>query len=317
MRIGLLGTSEIAFRRFLPSLQKCDRFEFAGIASRDVSKTSDFVDVYGGKGYDGYNALLNDENIDCVYIPLPPSMHFEWANKALECGKHVFMEKPFTTSSADTIQLIEEAKRRSLAVHENYAFVYHRQIVRIVERMSDLGKVRLIRIDFGFPFRGSDDFRYDRKMGGGALLDCGGYTLKLASLLLGNSTKIPTAALDYDSGYSVDICGSATLNNETGLCVQLSFGMDNDYRCSLDIWGSKGSLNTNRIFTAPDGFEPIINLRLDNKETKITLEPDDSFLGSINHFVKCIDNNDTRELCYDEVIEQSKLVAQFMKLSGI
>ncbi|MCL2633256.1 MAG: Gfo/Idh/MocA family oxidoreductase [Oscillospiraceae bacterium] len=311
MKIGILGTSDIAFRRFLPALKKCGFFEFAGVASRDISKTVNFTNTYGGKGYDGYEALLNDEEIDCVYIPLPPALHYEWAKKAIEHSKHVMLEKPFTTSVNDTSDLINLAHSKKLALHENYMFEYHNQIEWIRSKLPELGDLRLFRIDFGFPFRSGDDFRYNKTLGGGALLDCGGYTLKLAALLLGSSAEITDAALGYKGGFDVDIYGSATLRNTDGLIAQVSFGMDNSYRCSLDAWGSVGSLYTGRIFTAPDTLEPVAEIKIGSDTKEYKLPADDSFAKSIDKFSKCINEEDVRHENYNAIIKQAEIIKQF------
>ena len=163
--------------------------------------------------YNNYNELLSSADIDAVYIPLPPALHFKWAKMALENGKHVLLEKPFTTSLSDTEELIRIAKEKNLAVHENYMFSYHTQLDWIKNKVSEgvIGDIRLIRIDFGFPFRGANDFRYNKALGGGALLDCGGYTIKLATMFLGDTAEVKTSQLNYKEGFEVDIYGSATL----------------------------------------------------------------------------------------------------------
>ena len=74
MKIGILGTADIAFRRFLPALQKCSEFLFAGVASRTPEKVQPFIDSFGGQAYKSYDALLADESIDAVYVPLPPAL---------------------------------------------------------------------------------------------------------------------------------------------------------------------------------------------------------------------------------------------------
>ncbi len=313
MKLGILGTSEIAFRRFLSALK--NTFEFAGIASRDVSKTAKFIDAFGGKGYDGYNALLDDDNIDCVYIPLPPALHFEWAKKALLRGKHVMLEKPFTTSINETHELIELAERKNLALHENYMFQYHSQIDFIRSKLPELGELRLIRLDFGFPFRGASDFRYDKALGGGALLDCGGYTVKLASLFLGDTARLTDVALNYKDGFEVDIGGSATLRNIDGLTAQIAFGMDNSYRCSLDVWGSAGSLFTDRVFTAPDGFSPTVIVKLGNDVTEYKLEPDESFAKSIEVFAGVVHSGEIRKQNNTAIIRQSEYIGKFQEIA--
>ena len=311
MKIGIIGTSDIAFRRFLPALIKCGDFEYFGVASRNITNTKQFIDAFGSNGYDSYDALLSNTDVDCIYIPLPPALHYEWALKALEYGKHVLLEKPFTTSLTDTSHLIRMAQRNKLALHENYMFQYHSQLDWIHSKLPELGELRLIRLDFGFPFRGTDDFRYSNHLGGGALLDCGGYPLKLAVLLLGETVMLVDASLGYKPSYDVDLFGSATLRNDEGLTAQVSFGMDNSYRCSLDIWGSKGSLHTNRIFTAPDGFKPNIQIETSDGLTDYKLDADDCFMKSIGRFAQCICDDEQRENNYRAIIKQAEIIEKF------
>lgn len=322
IRIGVLCPSEIAFRRFMPALNKLADFEYVGIACasadewfgnptdelvrNEKAKAENFRSAYGGKIFDSYDALLFSDEIDSVYIPLPPALHFRWAKKALENGKHVLLEKPFATTLEDAQELISIAKEKKLAVHENYMFVYHTQLDWIKEKVESgaIGDVRLIRIDFGFPFRGANDFRYNKALGGGALLDCGGYTVKLAGLFLGDTARVTASQLNSKDGFEVDIFGSATLTNDDGLTAQVSFGMDNSYKCSLEIWGSTGTIFTNRILTAPEGFEPTVTVKQGNEEQTYTLPADDTFKKSIEYFSLCVDSETERAAHYDEILRQ-------------
>lgn len=331
IRIGVLCPSEIAFRRFLPALKNNENYEFVGVSvasaeewfgepteeliSLEREKAQRVIDSYEGKIFNSYDEMLSSDEIDAIYIPLPPALHYMWGKKALENRKHVLLEKPFTTSVADTEELIMLADQNGLAVHENYMFVYHSQIEWICERISkgDIGEVRLIRVDFGFPFRGTGDFRYNKELGGGALLDCGGYTVKLAEVFLGETARIVTSRLNYKENFDVDIYGSATIVNDDGLIAQVSFGMDNSYKCSVEVWGSQGTIYTNRILTAPTGFEPVVVIKQGNDEQSFTLPADDTFGKSIEHFRKCIINENERRDQYARIRRQGVLVEDIRK----
>ena len=178
------------------------------------------------------------------------------------------MEKPFTTSLKDTEGLLRLAQVNNLAVHENYMFLYHSQFAEIREMIADgiLGELRLIRAAFGFPKRGGDDFRYKKALGGGALLDCGGYPVRLALELLGGSARVTQAKRIQPAEYEVDLYGNAVLENVNGLCAQLSFGMDNAYQCQLEVWGSRATLTASRIFTAGPELRPPMVLRTSTEE---------------------------------------------------
>ncbi len=333
-RVGIICPSEIAFRRFLPALKEACSFEYAGVAiaskeefvgatdeilAKERVKAQTFVDGYGGKIFEGYNTLIHSDEVDAIYLPLPPGLHYKWAKEALDAGKHILVEKPCTTALAYTENLIKEAEQKGLAVHENYMFAFHDQLEAVNEivRSGEIGDVRLYRVSFGFPMRAQNDFRYNKALGGGALLDCGGYTLKYASLLLGPTAKLKYAQSNNIDGFGVDMYGSAALVNDEGVTVQVAFGMDHNYKCELEVWGSKGTVYTNRILTAPAGLVPEVIIRKGNEEEKRNLPADDAFKKSILHFNKCIEDNATREENYEILLRQAKLVDSFKELSGL
>lgn len=326
LRIGVLGPSEIANRRFLPGLQKSARFEFAGVASAtpqergaidsgsssidsSLKKAKKMVSLFGGELYEGYERLLSDDSIDAVYLPLPPSLHEEWGIRAMSAGKHILLEKPFTDSESHTRNVIEHAVECNLAVHENYAFVFHNQmtLVRDLVFHKEIGDIRLVRANFGFPYRGENDFRYHKNRGGGAVLDCGGYPVRVVSFLLGDKVKVQTSALFSSREHDVDVYGSATLSN--GNCIaQIGFGMDNDYKCDLEVWGSEACIYANRIFTPTPDMESLVVIRRQQEEKVVSTKRDDQFTGSLEHFYQCIKDRSIRNENYAHVMQQAHLM---------
>ena len=334
IRIGVICPSDIAFRRFMPSLKKTEGFEYAGVAvatreefsgateeilSWEYQKARGFVESYGGRVFDGYANMIESAQVDAVYLPLPPALHFQWARKALEHGKHVLVEKPSTTCLKDTQELVTMAAAKGLALYENYMFVLHDQIQAVKDLLNgnELGEVRLIRISFGFPRRDARDFRYNKQLGGGALLDAGGYTMRLATELLGGDVELTAAQAGYLDGFEVDMYGSATVSNEKGMVAQLAFGMDNDYRCDLEVWGSRGTLTTGRILTAPDGFVPTYTLKKNQDVQTGSFPADDAFQKSICRFGHCVNDSLAREESYRNLIRQERLVEAFKQRCGM
>ena len=255
---------------------------------------------------------MADDAIEAVYVPLPPALHFEWGRKVLEAGKHLLMEKPFTTDPADTATLLELAKTKNLAVHENYMFLYHSQLAKVREliKSGELGELRLVQTCFGFPRRSAGDFRYSKDMGGGALLDCGGYPIRLGYELLGESCRIVHARLCLVDWCDADVYGSVLLENDEGLCAQIGFGMDNAYQCRLEVWGSKATLIAPRIFTAGVDVAPEIILRTSSGEKKLTLEKDDQFLHSIEQFWEQVSEANEREANEKRIMQQAMCVQE-------
>jgi NDP-hexose-3-ketoreductase len=335
LKVGILGPSDIALRRFLPALKSSGYFVYEGVAmaqphernqsfnekeltimlEKSRERAENFKSEFQGRIFNSYEEMLSSDNIEAVYIPLPPALHYVWAKKALEYGKHVLLEKPFTTNLEDTKKLLKIAEENQLALHENYAFCYHEQINKIFELIDngEIGEVRQIRAAFGFPYRGANDFRYDKELGGGALLDCGGYPIKLSGLLLGKTAGIKAAALNMAKEHNVDVFGSATLENDEGITAQVSFGMDNSYKCELEIWGSEGCIYAPRIFTTPANYAATVLLRK-QEDTIFNIEMKDQFLGSINHFYDCIVDNTLRLESYSEIEMQSKQIDDILKI---
>lgn len=338
IRIGMLGTSNVAYRRFVPSVKQIPSFSYIGLAvagahewnsmsasesfeseyMNEQKKADDFRRNYGGDTYNGYEQFLCSDEIDAIYIPLPPALHYKWAKLALERGKHVLLEKPFTTRLAHTQELVALATKKRLALHENYAFCYHEQLQKIFEILQDgtIGEPRQIRAAFGFPFRGAQDFRYIKALGGGSLFDSGVYPIKMSSKLLGTGARVTAASLQSAMDFDVDIYGSATLQNDYGLTAQITFGMDNAYKCEVEIWGSKGILTAPRVYTAPDEFSPQIIIN-NPEQSVITVPPDWQFKKSALRFLDSIQSDNLRAQAYEEITEQSGLIDSIYRLGGM
>lgn len=332
VRIGIICPSEIALRRFMPALQQIEELQFVGIGvctakerfeeseldmdtvekalKSEHDKAQVFIDQYGGKLFESYETIVSSDEIDAMYIPLPPALHYKWAKMALDRGKHVLVEKPSTLSAADSKSLVDLAASQELALHENYMFAFHKQLDAIDEIVNsgELGDIRLYRISFGFPRRAANDFRYNKALGGGALIDAGGYTIKYATRLLGKTAEFKYKQLNYINEYDVDIYGSAALVNNTGVTAQIAFGMDNSYKCELEAWGSKGCLRTRRVLTAPAGFVPEVTIKIGNETQSRKLPLDDSFQKSIRHFLRCITDTELRESTYEEIVKQAEMI---------
>lgn len=333
IRIGIICPSEIAFRRFLPSLQQEEAFVYAGVAIADKSewdgevddsvikneeaKAQSFVDTYGGKIFHGYMNMICSDEIDVVYLPLPPALHMYWAKAALENGKHVFVEKPSTTSYQDTKVLVDLAQSKGLAFHENYMFQYHSQLSQIKDQLENgaVGTIHSYHAQFGFPMRQLNDFRYNKALGGGALLDAGGYVIKLATKLLGPSIKMISCVMKDYPQFNVDMYGSYMFKNDRNEVFIGEYGMDCEYRCSLSVWGSSGILSTDRIFTAPDQLQPIVKVLHNNEVSETLLNEDSHFRKSIQMLAKAIHENQTRQQLYEEILLQAKLVDEARSLA--
>lgn len=317
IRIGVLGAANIALRSVIPSIQSLEnKFELVGVATRSLNKEKESDEL---QYMNGYQALL-DMDIDAVYIPLPNSLHYEWVKKALEKDIHVLVEKSLGCNLNEVLELNQIAKKKNLVLVENFQFRFHSQLQFIREQLESkiLGDIRIVRSTFCFPpFADSNNIRYKKDLGGGALLDAGAYPIKLSQIILGNDLEVTSAVLNKGKDQDVDVWGGAFLKQKNkNLFSQIAFGFDNYYQCNVEILGSKGKLYTNRIFTAKASFEPKIIVETNEKGLReITLNPDDHFKNMISHFYDLISGEKHPEREYEDNINQSRLLHELKAVS--
>lgn len=314
IKIGVLGCANIAERFVLPAIKQSVFFELVGVASRSEDKADSFASTFNTKAYYSYDSLL-ESNLDAIYIPLPNGMHYEWIKKSLNKNLHVLVEKSLACDLEQVKELNALARDNSLALIENFQFRFHRQLATIKGIINDgiIGELRCLRSTFGFPpFPEADNIRYQKELGGGALLDAGAYPVKIAQYFLGLDLSVQAANLNYEPAMEVDIWGGAYLKQKNGLMFsEIAFGFDNFYQCSLDLWGSKGRVYTNRIFTAPPDYAPKIVIETKTGSEIIMLEPDNPFENLLKYFHGLIiSSKEERELEYNQNINQSRILEE-------
>ncbi|MFD3293604.1 Gfo/Idh/MocA family oxidoreductase [Aquirufa sp. KTFRIE-69F] len=313
VRIGVISTASIAERLVIPAINAMkSNFVLAGIASRSNSKAEIFADKFRTKGYNSYDDLLSEDEIEAVYIPLPNSLHLEYVEKALNNNKNVLVEKSLGCSYEEVEFLTSIARSRGLVIVENFQFRFHPQINVIKEILlsGKIGEMRSLRASFGFPpFSDINNIRYNELLGGGALLDAGAYTTKISQILLGTNLKVKASNLNFQTNYSVDIWGGAYLQDEkSGIFSELAFGFDNFYQCGIEIWGSKGRLTTNRLFTAPSEFIPEIMVETSSGNEIIKAPSGNHFENMLLHFYNLIKTKDNLEIEHIQNLDQARLL---------
>lgn len=296
-----------------------DQFDLIGVSSRDSDKGQAFASRFNTRYLGSYADAIQRPEVDAVYIALPNSLHYEWIKRSLERGLHVLVEKPLTCTHEQTIELNRLAASRDRSLVENFQFTKHSQIEEILKIISSgrLGGLRCMRSSFGFPpFKESNDIRYQKALGGGALLDVGVYPIRASQLILGNNLKVMAANLYIDQKKEVDIYGGAFLTQTDGpLFSEIAFGFDHFYQCSIELWGSKGRLTTNRLFTAPPDLSPTLTLETETGLETIQVKARNHFIFMLEHFHRSTQDRTIRETEYIQNRNQSRLVSETQKAS--
>ena len=246
LRLGVLGCANIA-RQFARDVKESEAVSLVAVASRDSAKAEEFGKTFGiSTRLGSYEALLASTEIDAVYIPLPNSMHAEWAIRAAEHGKHILCEKPLGLNRSETQAMFAAAKAKGVLLLEAYPYWFQPQIAELLARLGDggIGAVRTVQASFGFTLANPDNnIRMKPDLGGGALMDAGCYPLSLIRLVMGAA---PVRAIAHATWAEtgIDISTMATLIYADGRRAQMSCAMDAANHRRATIMGSQGTLET-------------------------------------------------------------------------
>ncbi|MFK0295376.1 Gfo/Idh/MocA family protein [Streptomyces sp. NPDC090442] len=290
LRIGVMGCADIAWRRTLPAMEGNGAVRITAVASRERRSAARFTDRFGGAPLEGYDALLDRDDVDAVYIPLPGLLHAAWVERALDAGKHVLVEKPLTAGHEDTRRLLARARERGLVLLENYMFLYHSQHTAVHKALAEgaIGELRCFSSAFTIPPKPVGDIRYQRDVGGGAFLDFGGYPVRAAQFFLGSELKVAGAVFRHDRERGVVMSGSVLLCTPQGVPAQLTFGMEHSYRNTYSLSGSTGRLTLDRAFTPPETYQPVMRIERQDHAEQFVLPADHQFANVIDTFVGAV-----------------------------
>jgi NDP-hexose-3-ketoreductase len=310
VRVGVIGCADVAYRRMLPAMAAEPTIEFVAVASRTPEKSARFAARFGCEPVLGYEALLRRKDLDAVYLPLPAALHLPWTMRALTAGLHVLVEKPFAVSLAEAEQAVALADRLGLLVMESFMFLHHAQHAAVRKLVDEgaIGELRVFTCDAGIPPRPADDIRYQRALGGGALLDVGVYPIRAAQLLLGDELDVLGSSLRMDREREVDLGGSALLCTPGGACARLSFGIEHGYRSTYSLWGSAGRIEIHRAFTPPSQHPPVVRLERQDHVEELTLAPDDQFARIARAFARAVIEGAGFARHREEILRQAALV---------
>jgi predicted dehydrogenase len=318
VRIGVMGCANIAERSVIPAiLDLKEKFTLIAIASRNADKANAFASKFGCIAVVGYQELLEMRQIDAVYMPLPTGLHKEWILKALLAGKHVYAEKSIAMNLSDAAEMVEFAEKMNLALMEGYMFQYHKQhqVVFDLIRSGELGELRSMYSAFGFPPLQAGNFRYDPVIGGGALMDAAGYTVRAVHFLFGNRFRITASSLGFDKNTGAISFGNAFMSGSDGTGAHLAFGFDQFYQNRYEIWGSKGKITVERAFTPRPDFNPNIVFEDQSGKQEIQGGFDNHFIQAFKEYYSIIEDSTFRGKHYAEILQQSASLDRISSLA--
>ena len=247
---GILGTGNIA-KTFASAIKETDRSTLLAVGSRSKDSADLFASTYNCIGFDDYQKLLDDKDINSIYISTPHTSHFEFSYKALMNGKSVLCEKPLTMNSSEAMLLFNLAKKKQLLLMEAFMYRMHPQTDKIRELVQENfeGKKIEIKASFGFEANVKEDHRLlNPKLGGGSILDIGCYPLSMARMIVGfiNGKEFMDPE-EYEvqseiNKHGIDLSSEAKLTFSDGSLAYLSSSIKENLDNSVEVTDGKRTL---------------------------------------------------------------------------
>ncbi len=282
VRWGLLSTARIN-RRLIPAIRASARGELAAVASR----TRETAGAYAAEweipqAFAGYQAMLDSDRVDAVYISLPNHLHAEWTIRALRAGKHVLCEKPFALSLEEVDAMIAASRETGCYLAEAFMYRHHPQtrLVGELARSGRLGEVKMVRGIFTFAISSETDVRLNPEWGGGSLWDVGVYPLSYAQYLFGGPPEV-VSGMQTLGASGVDEFFSGQMQYAGGRLAQISSSFRLPYNAWLEILGTGGRLALTRPFTGMEDGARLLFYSPEGSAEEIPVPEQELYLGEV------------------------------------
>ena len=328
VRWGVLGCSGIGKSRTIPGLLACENAELYAIAGRNEEKLKAYAEPFAPKKlYTDYQALLDDENVDAVYLPLPNGVHMEWVKKAAAAGKHILCEKPMALTEEQVREMFAAAKEHGVLLEEAYAY-RHAQLVQKVKDIVDsgaIGRIRYLESKHSTFDTNRSGIRYQKGNGGGAVYDVTCYNVSLASYLFGKDPEDMSVYCGFDKETGVDVSDAVMLRYEEGVTAMLYAGLDAYRRGCYSILGETGRIDVDHKFNSSGvchirvstGARPQGAEYVDETTTEYTIWVDDNYKKEIELFSDAVLNGSALTVSEEESLRTARVCDAIRRAGGI
>ena len=313
---GIIGTANVAAWGMIPGMKRAGNCELYAIAGRSLEKAESYKERFGfEKAYGSYDELLNDSEVQAVYIPLPNDIHIKWVKEALRKGKHVLCEKPLALNASEAEDMYNTAKECGVYLMEAYAYL-HSPYVESLKKDVQSGIIGDVDyIESAFITQGyKEDFRLHKELGGGAMYDLGCYCTTMILSLTDSDPVLVKAAAEF-SDLGVDLNTSGIIKFQNGLRASFNVGMifgeqSNSRFDRLYIHGSKGCIRSEVEYNQ-EGDVSYRILKGDEVIERKVFVPNNYAL-EIEQMGRCILEGETPHITPEFSLKNSKLIDQVL-----
>jgi NDP-hexose-3-ketoreductase len=306
MELLIIGYSNLFKSRILPLIDALDFVEKVTIAKFSEQPWDDtYLKIKKPvQLYDDFDSALNEFKGDLAYISTTNHSHYVWAKKALENGLNTIVDKPATLNLKETEELIEIAKSKNLLLSESTVYLYHPQMKLLKNFFEDNALIpKHITFLFSFPPLNSDNFRYIKALGGGALLDTGSYIASISRFIF---NEVPQECYLLNNAMSetgVEISYSVLIKFKDGKSLIGHSGFTTEYVNRINILGKDLCVDIDRIFTLPDNVENTIKIRSKNQSNDRLAPAGNMFKEYLFFIDECIKSKSYQSLYTDMLMD--------------
>jgi predicted dehydrogenase len=302
---GIISTAHIN-RLVIPGAHESPKVDLVGVASRDGARAEAYAREWGiERAYGSYELLLEDPDIEAVYISLPNTMHCEWSIRAVEAGKHVLCEKPLSRHPDEIEAAFDAADRAGRLLSEAFMYRHNPQTKRLRQLVDEgaIGELRLVRSAFSYSLYDADNIRLRTDVEGGALMDVGCYCVSGSRLVAGEPLLATARQIVGPTGIDLRLAGTLVFAGD--VLGQIDCAFDLPLRQGLEAVGSEGTLTV----ASPWGCDPPgITLRRGDEIERIEVEVVDRYRLQGDNFSRAIRGLEPPLLGRDDALGQARTI---------
>jgi predicted dehydrogenase len=305
VKLGIVSTADIN-RKVIPGAHASDKVELTAVASREQRRAEEYAKAWKiPRAYGSYEALLEDPDIDAVYISLPNTMHREWSIRSLEAGKHVICEKPFSRHPADVEEAFAAAERSGRLLTEAFMYRHNPQTARVAEliREGAIGELRVVRSAFSYSLYDPDNIRLRTDVDGGSLMDVGCYCISGSRLLAGEPESVYGQA--YTGPTGTDWVFAGALRFPGDVLALFDCGTSLPERDELEAIGTEGSLFLDDPWHCTT---PVIEVRRADGVERVKLDRVDSYRLELENLADAIAGEAPLLLGREDALGQARTI---------
>lgn len=316
-KIGILGAAGIAPNAIIEPARRRADVLVGAVASRNYDVASNYAERHQiPRAHAGYDALLNDPEIDIIYNALPPAAHAEWTIKALAAGKHVLCEKPFAMTAAEASAMVSAADANKRVLMEAFHDRYHPVFLHLLSLKPRLGAIRSLTAEFrvDIPYDPAS-IRYDPNQGGGALMDLGCYPLHWLRSFMGSEPSVVSASARLcDTG--TDVCIAADLRFPEGVAASLLADLqDPPYRALLRVEAEHGVVELDNPCLPHNGHS--FREWLNGSHRVYTLDAGATYDYQLAAFLDALANGSALPTGGADAVENMRLIEEIYAQAGV